>query len=205
MDHNDNIAVVDYNNHRIQMFSKKGEFLRQIGADSKGQLQFKAPAAIAFNTLNKFFYVIDKQEHSSVQILSSDLVPCGSLGTNLKEGMFSGSSDSWCICCDIWGKVYVANSYKVNVFNAEGGDPIKSIGPLVIYPGGIAFDKHNRMYISSYGGHDIYIFNADGESLKTFGTRGENRGQFNHPRGVVVDCYGIVYVCDMYNNRITMY
>lgn len=201
VDHDDNIAVVDYNNHRIQMFEEDGSFLRQIGPDGKGPLQFKAPTAIAFNTYNKYFYVIDKREHSSVQILSPKFISCGSLGTDLKEAFLTGQPDSWCIGCDSIGKVYVAMVFKVYIFEPEGTF-LKSIGsrmsPFVLYPGGIAFDVHDRMYISSCNSDEIFIFNYEGNPIK-------KDGQFNHPKQVAIDCYGILYVCDMYKNCIRMY
>ena len=210
VDHHDNIAVLDFNNHRIQMFTEDGNFLRQVGPDGKGPLQFKDPTAIAFNTYNKRFYVIDKRERSSVQILSPEFVPCGSLGTDLKENLISGDSSLWCIGCDRLGKVYVTNLYRVHIFEAEGTF-LKTIGtmssPFAVLPGGIAFDERNLMYISSRSIRKIYIFDTDIKCtpIKIIDIDGEKEGNCDHCRGVAVDHYGIVYLCDTYNNCIRMY
>ena len=208
VDHNDNIAVVDFNNHRIQMFTDKGNFLRQIGPDGKGPLQFKAPTAIAFNTYNKSFYVIDKRERSSVQILSPEFIPCGSLGANLKENFVSKQTPFWRIGCDSLGKVYIATVFKVDIFKAEGTF-LMSIGALSYrYPGDIAFDGRNLMYLSSRYYREISIFNTEGglkliKKLSIYGMK--DTLNFDQCRGVTVDRYGIVYVCDTCNNCIRMY
>lgn len=210
MDHDDNIAVVDYKNRRIQLFTEKGDFLRQVGPDGKGPFQFKAPSSIAFNTCNKSFYVIDKREHSSVQILSPKFVPCGSLGANLKEDKLTGSLQLWRIGCDSSGKVYVANLCRVDIFEAEGTF-LKSIGllsfisPIVLLPGGIAFDECNLMYFSNCNSHQIYILDSEGRLVKRLGVPGIWSNWKDNCRGVIVDRCGILYVCHTSNNCIKMF
>ena len=67
----------------------------------------------------------------------------------------------------------------------------------------IAFGPNGRIYISDgYGNARILEYNAKGERVRQWGTRGTGQGQFNQPHGIAVDNQGIVYVADRNNARV---
>ena len=61
------------------------------------------------------------------------------------------------------------------------------------------------MYVSEWGNNRISIFSADGEFIKSFGSKGNGHGQFNEPNEIFLDKIGTVYVSDTWNNRIQIF
>ena len=49
------------------------------------------------------------------------------------------------------------------------------------------------------------MFTCEGKFLTSFGTKGNEPGQFGDPRGIAVDKYGVVYVSDFSNNRLQLF
>jgi tripartite motif-containing protein 2/3/tripartite motif-containing protein 71 len=82
------------------------------------------------------------------------------------------------------------------------GTPIKIISGLT-YPWGVAVNQRGEVLVAEGGGaHRISIFSPTGEKLQSFGSKGSGHGQFNLPRDVAVDDYGIILVADNNNHRI---
>ncbi len=58
------------------------------------------------------------------------------------------------------------------------------------------------MILTEWGGHCVSIFSSDGKKLRSFGTHGSDKGQFEYPVGVAVDGEGNILVADTNNDRI---
>lgn len=48
------------------------------------------------------------------------------------------------------------------------------------------------MYVSEGGNHRISLFSPDGQFMTSFGKKGVGPGEFNQPRGILVDNSGVV-------------
>ena len=73
-------------------------------------------------------------------------------------------------------------------------------------PTGIAFAKNGDFYISDgYVNSRVIKFNAAGEYLTHWGTKGDGDGQFNLVHDVTVDAHGRVYVADRTNGRVQIF
>lgn len=83
------------------------------------------------------------------------------------------------------------------------GKPVGSFGKgQLVRPTGIARDTANgRIYVADTHGHDIKIFNDQGELLSTIGRRGEAPGEFNSPT-LLTFANNKLYVADTLNARI---
>ena len=81
------------------------------------------------------------------------------------------------------------------------GTPIKIIDGLKD-PWGVAVNQRGEVIVSESGGHCVSIFSPSGEKLRTLGSRGSSRGEFQLPRGIAVDDDDNILVADSYNNRI---
>ena len=51
----------------------------------------------------------------------------------------------------------------------------------------------------------LHVFTSEGGFVMSFGSRGEQPGQFKSPCELCVDNSGVVYVCDSYNNRVRLF
>ena len=69
-------------------------------------------------------------------------------------------------------------------------------------PIGLAFDRATQqLFVADVHAHDIKVFNADGQLLRTLGNRGEEPGEFNFPTFLAL-AQGELYVTDTMNARI---
>ena len=62
-------------------------------------------------------------------------------------------------------------------------------------PYGITIDSNNMVYVSEDGNNRVSVFNLECHFVTSFGRKGAGPGEFDGPRGLVVDENGILYVC----------
>jgi DNA-binding beta-propeller fold protein YncE len=73
-------------------------------------------------------------------------------------------------------------------------------------PTDVAFGPDGEFYISDgYGNTRVLKFSPSGAFVKSWGTAGKDRGQFNLPHAIVVDARGRVLVADRENDRIQIF
>jgi DNA-binding beta-propeller fold protein YncE len=102
------------------------------------------------------------------------------------------------------GSVYVSDSELNYVVQLdETGAPIKQIGEgLFKRPTGVAWDPaQGRLYVADTHGHDIKVFNDNGELIDVIGSRGTKIGEFNSPTHLAF-ANGNLYVTDTFNTRV---
>ena len=209
IDGDGNIVVVDSENHRIQKFTDGGIFIAAVGSKGKKALQFHFPKDIAFNAYNNKLYILDGNDQ--IQILNCDLTfhkHFGKRGNS--KGQFNSPSG---IACDSIGRVHVADTHnnRIQIFTAEG----KFLWTFQLHslphgetchPVGITIDDNNIMYVSGYHSHCISVFISDGQKLVTsIGREGGSAGEFRYPHGLTTDSCGVLYVCDMLNDRLQVF
>ena len=61
-------------------------------------------------------------------------------------------------------------------------------------PYDVSIDSNDTIYVCDTYNHRICIFDRNGTLPHSFGTKGELPGQFNSPRGLIVDNNGLIYV-----------
>lgn len=54
-------------------------------------------------------------------------------------------------------------------------------------------------------GEQVQVFDADGQFLTKWGSKGGDDGQFTTPEGIAVDAAGNVYVADTGNDRVQVF
>lgn len=67
---------------------------------------------------------------------------------------------------------------------------------------GVAIGREGEIIVSDFDKNCISMFSPSGEKLRSFGTHGTGKGQFQRPRGVAVDTEGNIVVVDSNNSRI---
>ena len=74
-------------------------------------------------------------------------------------------------------------------------------------PYGITIDTAGTglVYVSEYNNHRVSVFTSDGVFVSSFGRKGSNIDQFNRPEALTFNKEGLLYVCDLGNNRLVVY
>ncbi len=176
------IYVLDSDNHRVQVFDLEGNYLREWGSrcqlesglgcvdpDGNGPLaygdgQFQEPWGIAVDAEGRVF-VADTWNHR-VQVFEAD-------GTFVTK----------------WG------SY---------GQTVESVS-LLYGPRDLAIDASGRVFVTDTGNKRVLVYNRQGWLLNQWGGAGVGPGQFEEPVGIDVDSQGNIYVADTWNQRIQVF
>ena len=199
----DEIAVTDYWNHRVSVFSSDGTHLRSFGREGQNNGEFKYPTGIAFDSHGNIV-VADCFNHR-VQVFDrtgnflSKFGEQGSRDNQLKfpHGLsINGNGDI--IVADTCNKLIKIFSSSRNYLRKFGG-----AGSLVAPYHCI---QHGQYFIvSDYGDNSIKMFDLEGKFISKFGKKGNKDGEFNEPRFLSVNKEGLLMVCDSRNHRVQVF
>jgi len=70
IDSKDNVYVADFGNHRIQKFTKDGNFILKWGSKGTGDGEFNGPAGLSIDRNDKI-YVTDKN-NNRIQVFAAN-------------------------------------------------------------------------------------------------------------------------------------
>ena len=201
----DEISVTDSKNHRVQVFSSDGTYLRSFGKKGDQQGELNSPAGIAFDK-NSRSIVVDKKNHR-VQLFNEQ-------GEYLSQ--FGGEGNLDHQLRDLNGLSVDRNG---NIIVADAGNKlIKTFSPSgqFLYKLGegegegftspchcIQYDKY--LIVSDAGEHCIKVFDINGNFLYKFGNKGNRDGEFKDPHFLSVNKAGHLMVCDRGNHRVQVF
>ena len=200
------IVVTDNNGHCVYVFDKDGNCLKKIGGRGSSTGQFQFPDGILF--LNDNEVLIADNINDRIQRLDINTgTVVKSFGKKGREkGEFGMPID---VTVDDEERIVVTEyrNGRIQVMSEEGesiftfGDkgPEKLLGPTCCTP-------YKNMFLVSDTGNDcIKAFDQLGTFLYRFGKKGNQDGQFNPPRGLLLDSSDNLLVCDFGNNRVQQF
>ena len=199
----DEIAVTEFSNHRVSVFSSDGTHLRSFGRIGNNNGELRYPAGIAFDILGNIV-VADYINHR-VQVFDrngnflSKFGKQGSLDNQLSNptGLsINGNGDI--IVADQGNKLIKIFSSSRNYLRKFGGE-----GSLVNPTHCIQHGQY--LIVSDYGDHSIKMFDLQGKFISKFGKQGNKDGEFNGPRCMAVNKEGLLMVCDEQNHRVQVF
>ena len=201
------IAVTEAGNHRIQVFSSDGTYLRSFGreGDKQGELNF--PIGIAFDK-NGHIIVVDSDNHR-VQGFSEQGEFLSQFGA--QESLDHQLQDPYGLSVDSDGNIIVADSGNklIKIFSPSG-QFLRKIGG----EGSFTFPIHciqydNYLIVSDCRESCIKVFGRDGNFLYQFGKEGDGDGdgdgEFDDVGCLSVDKAGHLMVCDEFNHRVQVF
>ena len=203
---NGTIVLTDNKGHCVYVFDKNGNCLRKIKSVGSNTGQFKYPDRISF--LNDNEVLIADFGNCRIQRLNIQT------GTIVKSfGKFGKGKGELSNPIDVTvndeGSLVVTerDNNRIQVMSKEGesiftfGDkgPEKLCKPTCCIP------YKNMFLVSDRDNHCIKAFDQSGTFLYKFGKEGNQDGQFNRPRGLLVDSSDNLLVCDFGNNRVQQF
>ncbi|XP_068726776.1 E3 ubiquitin-protein ligase TRIM71-like [Montipora capricornis] len=187
------IAVSEYGNQRIQLFSSEGKFQSEIKIDC-------APSSVAFTDSGELLIsfpgsdnklrLFSEEGHFIKHINDKHLV---------KPLRLSISSDGRIIITD-------PGDRKIKVLSPDGNDLLQSFSTpdWDKYPF-CAIYHQNKFFVTYFFAHCVKVFDKTGVYLQDIGCEGSNDGQFNGPHELVIDKYNRLIVCDSGNHRLQLF
>jgi len=176
VDRNGVVYVTDPWNHRVQVFTSDGLFLREWRHLPGPCLQFTTPATIA---LCKQGY-LSAPSGIAVDRNGSVIVVNRGLSSPL-HGFFI--------------QKFTANNEFVTMWGTDGFGP----GQFEV-PTGVAVDEDGYFYVADSGNNRVQKFSGDGRFVTQWGSIGD--GYLRLPAGIALDGSGNIYVADKANKRV---
>lgn len=204
-----NVYIPDTHYHRVMVYTKAGELLRQWGALGKEHGQFIYPTDVAFDGLGHVF-VSEYGENDRIQVFDAAgkwLYQFGQFGEG--DGAFSRPQSM--LIRD--GLVYVTDScnHRIAVFRTDGSF-VRNMGTCgsglgqFRFPYGLDVNADGQLVVCEFGNNRVQLVDAQtGKGIKTWGVAGREPGQLAYPWGVAVDKKGRVVAVDAGNNRLQVF
>jgi len=196
----DEIAVTDLGNHRVQIFSSEGNYLRSFGRQGNNDGEFTYPKGIAWHGNGNIFLV--DGDKFSIQIFSGEGKYVSSFGG--KGSLDSQLCNPMGLSVDSDGNVIVADSGNklIKIFSPDGKFLMK-IGE----PGSFTHPIHcvhcdRYLIVSDCNEHCMKVYDRNGNFQYKFGKHGHLGGDFHYPSFLSVNKSGHLMVCDEGHNRI---
>jgi tripartite motif-containing protein 71 len=193
---NGNVYVTDTGNNRVQVFSKKGSFIRQWGSEGSNHGEFLSPIGIEKDS-NGDIYVADR-DNGRIQVFT----PSGDYLYTLGEELLDSPTD----IAFLNNQVFITDANGVTVLS-QNGDLIRSWnssnGILIEEAHAIAIDKNTRkLYVTLWEQHKIVVCDENGDYI-------DSRLTDQGLHGVEVDSKGDIYVAtggrQLVSDKITKY
>ncbi len=158
---NDQLAIMDTGNHRIQITTRNGDYVSQVGSNGFDLGQFSEPVGI-ISAENGSIYVAEAWNRR-VQVLSSDLQPLYDIPIDAWEG--NSLDNKPYIAADPSGQLYVTDpeGSQILIFNSAGdyvgrfgryGTDLSSFN----LPTGISIDDAGNVYVADTNNGRILKF-----------------------------------------------
>lgn len=204
VDREDNIWLTDVGLHQVFKFDPSGKLLLTVGERGVPGLDgshFNRPTDVAVAS-DGSFYVSDGYINSRVAKFSPEgrfLFEWGTKGKGPAEFDLPHS-----VALDSSGRVYVADrsNARVQIFDSDGRYLTEWKGPEFGRPWAVRVGPDGYVYVVDGGDHPdtppdrarVLKVDLNGEIIDSFGSFGDNDGQFMWPHDIAVAKDGAVYV-----------
>ncbi|XP_031555527.1 E3 ubiquitin-protein ligase TRIM71-like [Actinia tenebrosa] len=205
---NGEIAIAEWGNHRIQIFSLDGNYLRKFVIRRTREGQRYYPCGVMFNGDSRIIlseYATDGKDRMRELNLNGSCIKTIYRHDQwfAPRGMCVNDDKNIAVCCR--GKQELGIKPSIKVFSKQGDlvhefdMPDNNGQPWYITYG------NGKYFVSYYDINYVSVFDVNGVFLYKFGEEGERDGQFNGVHGLAVYGPDMILVCDRYNNRVQLF
>ena len=200
------IALADSESHCVYVLDSDGNCLRKIGGDIESHGQFKNPTGVSYVNNNEIL-IADQCNHRIQHINIQTGTVVKSFG---KRGKGKGKlKNPLHVCLDDEGRIVVTEwgNHRIQVLS-QGGETILIFGdrgPEKLNRPTSCIPYKNMFLVCDRDDNYIKVFDQTGTYLYKFGKEGDKDGQFNWPRGMLLDSSNNLLVCDISNNRVQQF
>ena len=191
------VAVTDFDLHRVEIFNTAGEWLREWGREGSEEGQMMNPVGIAFDPEGNI--AISDSGNQRIQVFDSN-------GRFIRKMGEAELARPWGICVTGDGHIAVCDKEDIVVFTSNGellrrfsqGGPPGWLDDYIVH-------VNNKFYVSYISTHCVKVFSNEGQFLFAFGEKGEEQGQFKFPQGLTVDKNDCLLVADRDDQCVKMF
>jgi tripartite motif-containing protein 2/3 len=202
---NGEIAIADFDNHRIQMFSLDGKYLREFGREGAEDGNLYQPIGVVF--IEDRIFVSDKPgDKGRIQEFHLNGTYVRTIYRPEKwfvpRRMCVNDGKNIAVCC--WGDDELDIKPSIKLLSKQGNlihefyMTDNNEEPLYITYG------NGKYFVSYYDKNYINVFDENGVFLCKFGEKGGWDGQFNEIDGLAVYGPDMILVCDFKNHRVQL-
>jgi sugar lactone lactonase YvrE len=205
VDADSRVYVSDTVGHRVQVFSRTGQFIRLWGGRGDGSGAVEFPHDLAIDRGGQGY----RLDHRRLVRFTTD---GGTPGFMKRPADFFASD----LAIDGHGNVYFIEAEpdrgltRIRIISPAGTE--LASWPLVRSGDGklggrrrMALDPVGRVFVSDWRKCQIEVFGSNGTLLGRWGSCGFGEGQFGEASGIAVDATGQVFVADYTNNRVHVF
>ncbi|XP_068676378.1 E3 ubiquitin-protein ligase TRIM71-like [Montipora foliosa] len=187
------IAVAECGNQRIQLFSSEGKFRSEISLDGE-------PFSVEFTGSGNLLTLVLESD-IKLRLFSEK----GQLIKHINDKHID-EPQHLSLARD--GRIIMTDSSdnKIKVLSPDGNDLLQSFSAPHCdrYPV-CAIHHQDKFFVSYFSANCVKVFDKTGVYLYDIGCEGSNDGQFNYPRGLVIDKYNRLIACDAGNQRLQIF
>ena len=199
------IYVVDAAGERscVKVFGSNGDLMFSVGREGTGLGEFKNPRGVVLSDKNELL-VCDRDNHR-IQVFSSKLVHIRCIDLKNLDQHLAKPTHPNDIAFDSSGNMLVTDFANNCVLRFTPKEQYSgSYQGYLAGPESIHVDK-DLIYVTESQNHRVSVFRTSGESVTTFGRIGKGDCELKFPMGIVTNSSGMVYVCELLNNRIQVF
>ena len=198
-------AVIDMGNHRFQLISRDGTFIRGFGNVGSLPGQFNSPKKACILGDSVFITDFVNCRVQKFNLSGTFLCAFGKPGSEPGELSFptglSADSQGNLLVLDAWNKRiqrYDIHGNYLSTFGDGGGPELASLST----PGDMCCAPDGGIWVADTGNNRLQYFDTYGEPSRVVGEFGSDPGCYDAPGGLVCDERGFIYICDTGNSRI---
>lgn len=202
------ILVADCHNHRIQIFSPQGRFVKSFGNLGEKNGQLNNPTDVAVDKQGNII-VCDKDNHR-IQRFTKDGVFINKFGVygenqgKLKRpwGISLGNDDEIIVTDRKNSRIQIfkEDGSLLRVFGCHG----HARGELD-QPYHAIMDSKENIFVTDSNNHAVKVFDSNGNFVREIGTGESGQSMLKYPTGIAFDMDDHVIVSDQYNHRIQIF